>query len=152
MRKLIAPLSAAGAALLLFFFDPASGRRRRAQVGQRVPAFFRRRGRQAGRLARLAGAQAHGLKQRVTHLREEPKEGLNDPTIKSKVETEIFRDADVPKGGINVNVQDGVVQLRGEVPRPELVEELVAKARSIHGVRDVENLLHLPGTEAPTHN
>jgi hypothetical protein len=142
MRKLIAPLAAAGGALVVFFFDPISGRRRRSRLGQRVPAFFRHRGREAGRLARRIGAGAYGLRQKVTHPTEAPKPGLNDPTIKSKVETEIFRDADVPKGQINVNVQDGVVQLRGEVPRPELAEELVAKARSVQGVRDVESLLH----------
>lgn len=152
MRKLIAPLSAVGGALLLFFLDPASGRARRARLEQRLPALFRRGGRAAAQAARAAGAEAYGLKQKATHLSEEPKEGLNDPTIEAKVETELFRDADVPKGQINVNVQEGVVQLRGEVPRPELIEELVEKTRSVQGVRDVENLLHLPGERAPMHN
>ena len=152
MRKVIAPLSAAGGALLLFFFDPASGRRRRAQLAQRVPGFFRRRSREAGKLARATGAHAYGLKQKATHLGEEPKGGLNDQTIEAKVQTELFREEDVPKGQINVNVQEGVVQLRGEVPRPELIDDLVEKARSVQGVRDVENLLHLPGTPAPTHS
>ena len=35
-----------------------------------------------------------------------------------KVETERFRDPDVPKGDINVNAVDGVVDLRGQVPEP----------------------------------
>ena len=35
--------------------------------------------------------------------------------------------------------------------RPELIEALEAKVRKVQGVRDVENLLHLPGTEAPVH-
>ena len=152
MRKLIAPLWAAGGALVLFFFDPVSGRRRRAQLAQGVPAFLRRRTREAGQVARATAAEAYGLKQKATHLREEPKEDLNDQTIESKVQTELFRDPDVPKGQINVNVQDGVVQLRGEVPRPELIDDLVEKARQVQGVRDVESLLHLPGTPAPTHS
>jgi osmotically-inducible protein OsmY len=67
------------------------------------------------------------------------------------VETEIFRDPDVPKGQINVQVNDGVVELRGEVPRPEMIEELVERTRKVPEVRGVENLLHLPGTPAPTH-
>lgn len=152
MKKLIAPLSAAGGALLLFYLDPVAGRARRARLGQRLPALLRRGARALGRLGRGAGAEAHGLAQRAVHLREEPKPDLNDPTIEAKVETELFRDADVPKGQINVNVQEGVVQLRGEVPRPELIDELVEKARSIQGVRDVENLLHLPGADAPMHS
>jgi osmotically-inducible protein OsmY len=145
-------LAAAIGAALAYFFDPTSGRRRRATTAQRVPGFFRHRGREAARMGRAASAEAYGLKQKATHLRERPKGDLDDATIAHKVETELFRPADVPKGQINVNVQDGVVQLRGEVPSPDLIEDLVDKARSIQGVRDVENLLHLPGTPAPTHH
>jgi osmotically-inducible protein OsmY len=144
-------LAAAAGAALAFFLDPTSGRRRRATVAQRVPGFFRHRGRQAGRLSRTVSAEAYGLKQKATHLREQPKGDLDDVTIAHKVETELFRPAGVPKGQINVNVQEGVVQLRGEVPNPDLIDDLVRKARSIQGVREVENLLHLPGTPAPTH-
>jgi hypothetical protein len=153
-RRSRSTLRAPGAVLvgaaLAFFFDPASGRRRRAQVAQRAPAFLRRRIRELARLGRRAASFAYGKKQKVIHLREEPKD-LNDPALQAKVETILFRDADVPKGQVNVNVQHGVVQLRGEVPRPEMVEALVARARSIPGVRDVESLLHLPGTPAPPH-
>jgi len=148
--KRIAPLAALGGALAGFFFDPASGRRRRAQLGQRVPAFFRRRGRELGRLGRRVGSDVYGVKQKATHRRQEPKPGLlNDPALARKVETEIFRGPDVPKGQINVQARDGVVELRGEVPRPELIDELVERARRIPEVREVENLLHLPGTPAP---
>jgi osmotically-inducible protein OsmY len=145
-------LAAAVGAALAYFFDPTSGRRRRATAAQRVPGFFRHRSRAAGRLGRAVTAEAYGLKQKATHLREQPKGDLDDTTIAAKVETELFRPADVPKGQINVNVQDGVVQLRGEVPDSSMIDDLVGKARSIQGVREVENLLHLPGTPAPTHH
>ena len=75
----------------------------------------------------------------------------DDVTLARKVETEIFRERDAPKGKIDVNVVDGVVELRGEADTPEMIEELVAKTRSVQGVRDVENLLHLPGEPAPMH-
>ena len=57
----------------------------------------------------------------------------------------------MPKGDINVQAHDGIVELRGEVPRPELIDELVERTRQIPEVRDVENLLHVQGTPAPTH-
>jgi osmotically-inducible protein OsmY len=135
----------------MFFFDPASGRRRRALVRDRTAGIVRRRAREAARAGRAVGAEAYGVTQKVKHLREEPKGELDDNTLRAKVETELFRDADVPKGQINVNVQEGVIQLRGEVPDPEMIRDLVEKARSIQGVRDVENLLHLPGTPAAMH-
>lgn len=122
MKRWIAPLAAVGGMLAWFFFDPADGRRRRAELVRRAPAFLRRGG---------------------------PKEAFNDPTLAGKVESEIFRDTEVPKGQVNVQAHDGVVELRGEVERPELIEQLVERARSIPEVREVENLLHLPGEPAP---
>jgi BON domain len=149
MKKLIAV--AAGVGALTYFFDPQAGRGRRAQLKQQLPAFFRRRLRDVGRLGRAASSEAYGLKQKAVHRREEPKEQPNDETLAAKVETELFRDADVPKGQININAQDGVIQLRGEVPDESMIEDLVEKARSIQGVHDVENLLHTPGQPAPMH-
>ena len=130
------------------FLDPQEGRRRRALLVDRTGALFRRTGRQAERAGRGVGARVYGMSQQVQHLQEKPKD-FDDVTLARKVETEIFRDADAPKGQVDVNVQDGVVQLRGEVQSPELLNDLVEKARRVQGVRDVESLLHLPGTEAP---
>ena len=148
MRKVA--LLAAAAAGIAWLLDPASGRRRRALLRDRVAAFFRRSARSGGRAARGVASEAYRPKQKATHLREQPKD-FDDGTLKAKVETELFRAADAPKGTVNVNAQHGVVQLRGEVESPELIDELVARARSIQGVREVENLLHLPGSPAPMH-
>ena len=144
-------LGTALGALLAYFLDPRSGKRRRNTTRDRTLALFRRSGRSAGRAGRRAAAEAYGVAQQVQHRKERPKE-YDDVTLANKVQTEIFRPADVPKGQIDVNVQKGVVRLRGMVPRPELIEELVEQTRRIQGVRDVENLLHLPGTEAPMHH
>jgi osmotically-inducible protein OsmY len=130
-------LLALGAALS-YFFDPENGKRRRKVTADRLAALMRRHG---GRLMKGTGSQAHALKQKATHLREEPKPQPDDVTLARKVETEIFRDADVPKGRINVNAENGKVVLRGEVDSPEMIEDLVSKARKVQGVQDVESLL-----------
>jgi osmotically-inducible protein OsmY len=116
----------------------------------KIAAFFRRRVREGGRLGRSATAQAEGLAQKAKHIQEEPKPQPDDVTLTRKVETEIFRSAEIPKGQINVNAENGKVYLRGEVEKPELIKDLEKRARKVQGVQDVENLLHLPGTEAPT--
>ena len=139
-------IAAALGALLAYFFDPQNGKRRRNVTRDRVVATTRR---SASGATSAVGSQAYALKQKATHLGEEPKE-FDDVTLAHKVESEIFRPDDVPKGNINVNVENGVVYLRGEADRPELIDELVERARQVQGVRDVENLLHLPGTPAPT--
>jgi osmotically-inducible protein OsmY len=146
MRKLT--LGAAVGAAFAWFFDPRSGTRRRHTARDRFFAFFRRGARKAERAGRSVAAEAYGVKQKATHVHEEPKE-FDDATLAQKVETEIFRPANVPKGKINVNVENGVVVLRGEVDSWDMLDELVEKARKTQGVRDVENLLHLPGQPAP---
>ncbi|MGH3081266.1 MAG: BON domain-containing protein [Gaiellaceae bacterium] len=148
MRKLLG-LVGLGAALT-YFFDPQQGRGRRAQARDRIAAFFRSRVRQGERISRAASAEAEGLVQKAKHLQEEPKPQPDDVTLTRKVETEIFRDAEIPKGQINVNAENGKVYLRGEVGKPELIKDLEKRARKVQGVQDVENLLHLPGSEAPT--
>jgi hypothetical protein len=146
-------LLALGAAIgvaIAYFLDPQSGRRRRNTTRDRTLATFRRAGRRGERMGRAVAAETYGMSQKVQHLREEPKE-YDDVTLARKVETEIFREADAPKGRVNVNVVDGVVELRGEADTPEMINELVEKTRKVQGVRDVENLLHLPNTPAPMH-
>src|SRR4051795_10481158 len=66
----------------------------------------------------------------------------DDATLAHKVETELFRPADAPKGQVSVNVNDGVVELRGELPDQQQIDELGANAKKVDGVRDVRNLLH----------
>ena len=80
-----------------------------------------------------------------------PKE-YDDWTLKAKVESELFRDEHEVKGAVNVNAQNGIVQLRGELPSHDLIEALVDRTRQIHGVKDVENLLHTPDEPAPMHH
>jgi hypothetical protein len=150
MRRILAiPLLAALSAGVSYFFDPQNGKRRRKMVADRIAAFYRQSARKAERAGRGAASEAQGLKEKATHLREEEKPQPDDVTLARKVETEIFRDPEVPKGEINVNAEDGVVYLRGEVASAELVDDLGKAAQKVQGVRGVENLLHVPGTPAP---
>jgi hypothetical protein len=130
--------------LVGFFFDRGHGRRRRHLAVDRTGGFLRRRGRRAVRAGRALGTTAYGMKQKATHRQEKPKPQPNDATLKAKVESELFRPSDIPKGKIDVNAEDGVVYLRGEADTPEMINDLVERARKIQGVREVENLLHLP--------
>lgn len=99
---------------------------------------------------RYAG-QAKGMAGSAPGVGRPPaEERLNDPALAQKVESEVFRDTDVAKGNINVNVEGGVVYLRGEVTDRAIMDQLVARARDVDGVRGVENLLHLPSEAAPT--
>lgn len=93
-------------------------------------------------------ARAVGAAQRLRRRDPAPKPQMDDATLKAKVESTVFRDATAEKQRVTVSVVDGVVELRGEVKRPEQVTELEARARAVPEVRGVQSLLHLPKTPA----
>ena len=136
-------------ALLAYFFDPQNGHSRRALARQRIPALLRSTTRKAAGAGGSVAAQATAAKQKATHLNEEEKPQPDDVTLARKVETEIFRDSDIPKGRINVNAENGKVVLRGEVEQPELIKDLEMRTKNVQGVQEVENLLHVPGSPTP---
>jgi len=152
MRSRLARMSGGivvGACLALLF-DPIAGKRRRHMLRDRTLALARRGERRGRRLARHGLADAEGYLQRRRH-REEEAPAYDDTTLARKVETEIFRWSDAPKGAVVVNAVGGIVALRGEVDSSEEIARLVNRAAAVHGVKGVENLLHLPGTPAPMH-
>jgi osmotically-inducible protein OsmY len=120
-------VGAAGAVGLAagYFLDPDAGKRRRNVVRDRALAVIRRGTDRA---------------EREAHYRE----GQVDQALADRVKSEIFQPADAPKESVNVNVEGGVVYLRGEVKRPDQIRTLVEQAGAVDGVAGVENLLQTP--------
>jgi len=144
-------LSAAmGGAALAYFLDPQSGRRRRHQTRDQLLSLARQGTKRARKLVHHASADAAGTARRAAHALRKPEDvELDDATLVDKVESIVFRKHDLPKGQININAENGVVFLRGQVEDPELVETLEARVRKVRGVKDVENLLHTGETSSP---
>jgi hypothetical protein len=138
-----------GGVALAYFLDPAHGRRRRKLFLQRSGGLVRRAARKGRRATRYSVSRATGTARRAVHPRARQSPPGDDVTLAHKVETEIFRPADAPKGTVNVNAVEGVVFLRGVARTAEEIAELERKVRAIPGVRRVENLLHLPGMPPP---
>ncbi len=65
----------------------------------------------------------------------------DDNLLADKVSSEVLGRVDVPKGEINLNVENGVVFLRGHLEDPSQVEDLVAATSEVDGVLRVENLI-----------
>jgi hypothetical protein len=140
-------MAAAGAAIGAigaFLADPARGRARRARLADQGAATIRHAGRAVQRAMRMASTTAQGKLEAMTEGggRVGP---IDDVTIRDRAETALFRDPGIPKGSINVNVERGVLVLRGEVPDAAMRSRLEQEAERIEGVWSVRNLLHLPG-------
>jgi BON domain-containing protein len=142
---------AAGAlgALGMYFADPVSGGYRRGMLRDRLFASWRGAWRSVRGAGQSVGANAYGMSQHVQHLKPEDWSVPNDATLTQRVETELFRDPQVPKGRISINAEAGIVVLRGELDSAELIRSIAETVEHIAGVRDVHNLLHVTGTPAP---
>lgn len=147
-RKLPVVAGVAAGAAGAYFLDPEQGSRRRHIARDKATSLFRRGAGEAQRKARYAGGKAAGKVQQATPSARDPKRDLNDPALARKVESEIFRGDDAPKGKVVVNVEEGVVYLRGEVDSPGQAGALAQAARRVDGVEDVQSLLHLPSEPA----
>ena len=143
-------LGAAAGAAAVWFLDPHSGARRRSIAADKAGKYAREAQEEAARKAEYAAGVAKGAVKEATSGNGDAGEQLNDPALARKVESEIFRAADAPKGDVVVNVEGGVVYLRGEVDDPRLAERLEEEAGKVDGVRGVESLLHPAGEPAPT--
>lgn len=140
--------SAAGAALMALF-DPVRGKARRSRLASQTGGFVRRRARRMGRLRRRVASDIEGYRERAAYGRRGDYVAPNDATLEQKVESEVLGRADVPKGSIVVNAEEGVMVLRGEVETPDQIDHIESLVRKVDGVVDVENLLHLKGTPPP---
>ena len=127
---------------LAFLFDPQRGRSRRARLADQVSALARHSVRATERAGRIATSTAAGKLQAIRH-RGDRIEVPNDQTLAEKVETALFRNPTIPKGNININAEEGVIVLRGEVPDESMRRRLERDAAKVIGVEDVRNLLHV---------
>ena len=139
---------AAAGAVAVYFFDPERGRARRAQFVDWAGARLRRGWRAANQLGARTASNATALPQKMVSLRSGPRPA-DDLTLRDRVESEVFRNADLPKGQINLDVESGVVTIRGQVENAFQIASVEKAVLKVPGVVGVENLLHVDGTPAP---
>ena len=152
MSRLITLLfGAAAGAAAAHFLDPDNGTRRRNTLRDKAASKARQGKQQATATATATADKAKGAATSAVPSTVKPDrlEDADDVTLARKVETEIFRDASAPKGDVSVDVQAGVVYLRGTVDDDDWIERLADGAKKVDGVKGVKNLLHRPGTPAP---
>jgi osmotically-inducible protein OsmY len=139
-KKAIAAAGVVGAAGA-YFLDPQSGTRRRHMLRDKAEAIVRKATNRARRQKEYRVHQAEGKVEAVKSKARPEKPAPNDQALAERVKSEIFQPADAPKGSVNINVEHGIVYLRGHVDKKDQIEELAKQARSVDGVRGVHNLL-----------
>lgn len=139
---------AVAGAVTVYFFDPERGGARRAQFIDWSGAGLRRGQRALEQFISRTSDRAAALPTRMVRLQSRPRPA-DDLTLRDRVESEVFRSPDLPKGQINVDVESGVVTVRGQVDNALEIAKIEKAVLKVTGVRGVENLLHVSGTPAP---
>lgn len=132
-----------------YLLDPISGRGRRARMRDQALAIARRSRDRAGKLSRHGGNIVEGKVRGVTGVVGASERSLDDATVADRVRSEVLGKPDLGASGLVVDVQDGVAHLRGELDDSSTIDRVVALTRAVPGVRDVESLIHEPGSSAP---
>jgi hypothetical protein len=146
--RLVVLAGALAGAATVYFFDPQQGRARRAQFIDWSGARLRRGWRALDQIRAQTTSNAAAFPQKMVSLRSGPRPA-DDLTLRDRVESEVFRNADLPKGQINIDVESGVVTIRGQVDNAFQIASVEKAVLKVPGVAGVENLLHVDGTPAP---
>jgi hyperosmotically inducible protein len=72
-----------------------------------------------------------------------PGDVVDDSTITTKVKAKIFEDSIMKGMGISVDTFEGQVTLTGAVDTPQQKERAGELAKSVYGVKKVNNLLNM---------
>ena len=139
--------AAVAGATAMYFFDPKTGSGRRACAAERTASRVRHATNRTMRTARHLAAEAAGRVQEAIHRH--PYRAIDERTFLDHVETELFRLREIPKGRINLDVEKGVLVLRGQLDTPEQIALVEERVFAISGVEGVASFLHVPGTPAP---
>jgi uncharacterized membrane protein len=137
---------AAVGALTMYFFDPQQGRRRQAVCQDQFYRLGHETADAAGVIGRDVAHRGWGLAAEARSLA--TADDADDRVVAERVRAALGRVVSHPRA-VEVIARGGRVTLRGPILRHE-VDDLLACAASIRGVRDVENKLE-PRPEAGTH-
>ena len=93
---------------------------------------------QAGQKMEQAGSDTADAAKDAYHGTER---AVKDTTITARVKTALAKDKDVKASAIHVDTVAGVVTLNGQVPSPQVAQQVTQLAQQTKGVKGVNNQL-----------
>jgi len=132
----------AAAAAAMYLLDPDRGRTRRAKLSDQAAAMARR----AEEKARAQAEHQKGVVQGLAHDLTEPfrpEPDFDDETLRQKVKSEAIGRWEGPKSDVEVDVESGVVTLKGNVDSQN-VDQLIRLVKGVPGVASVTDQMSVP--------
>jgi osmotically-inducible protein OsmY len=128
--------TAAAAAVATYLLDPTMGRSRRARLADQWAARARRSVERAEAKARYQQGLARGAIHRISAALRRDGLAIDDDILLQKVRSEAVGRWDGPGPDIEIDVDHGVVTLKGP-STPERVDELLRLVEKVRGVESV---------------
>ncbi len=153
LRKKLTRLTLLGAVggAVAYFLDPRSGPDRRSRAKDKVQSKLRGTTEEtdwaASPVENRTETKVEGFGPSITEPSGGPPD--DDKTLADKIKSEVLGRTDYVSQDVVVDAVDGVVTLRGQLERPEQIDDLAATVAAVPGVSQVENYLHLPDAPAP---
>ena len=132
----------AAAAAAMYLLDPDRGRTRRAKLSDQAAAMARK----AEEKARAQAEHQKGVVQGLAHDLTEPfrpEPDFDDETLRQKVKSEAIGRWEGPKSDVEVDVESGVVTLKGNVDSQN-VDQLIRLVKGVPGVASVSDQMSVP--------
>jgi osmotically-inducible protein OsmY len=132
----------AAAAAAMYLLDPDRGRTRRAKLSDQAAAMARK----AEEKARAQAEHQKGVVQGLAHDLTEPfrpEPDFDDETLRQKVKSEAIGRWEGPKSDVEVDVESGVVTLKGNVDSQN-VDQLIRLVKGVPGVASVTDQMSVP--------
>jgi BON domain len=130
-----------------YLFDPYRGKRRRTVARERVLKLLRRMARLGRKKARFVGGRLRGLSARARSFVWRKSVPIDDRTVEQRIRSAALRDVGLSTDEVEVEVEGGVVTLRGSVGSRSLADDLVTRVEKVPGVRDIAAMIRVT---APT--
>ena len=134
---------------LALLFDGDQGRRRRDRLLRRGRDLLEYASRRAGQNAATITGAVYGNAQEKIRVQRLDRSMPDDNTLRDRIESEAFAHNTAPRGEYNVNVENGIAVLRGQLATQDDIQMLIGLVSEVADVRGVESFLHTPGTPAP---
>ena len=132
----------AAAAAAMYLLDPDRGRSRRAKLSDQAAALARKTEEKGRAKAEYQKGVVQGLAHDLTEpFRPQPE--FDDETLRQKVKSEAIGRWGGPKKDLEVDVDHGVVTLKGNLDA-EHVDELIRLIKGVPGVASVNDQLIVP--------
>jgi hypothetical protein len=128
---------AAVGAGMAYLLDPQLGRTRRARLADQIKARGRRMAAVGGRKARYQAGRIKGLVHEAGDLVRSEDGGplVDDATLLQKVRSEVVGPSGIAASDLSIQVDDGVVVLRGPRATDQDLEDQLLRLEGVRGVR-----------------